>query len=81
MLQLALEDVGGAGSVQLRQQLGVGDEELALLEQFDRARNATFLQRVIGIWKSGVYLQTTIGNLGLIAATLLKKLLAPVGLP
>lgn len=49
-------------------------EGLALLEQFDRARNASFFPRVIGIWKSGIYLQTTIGNLGLIAATLLKKL-------
>ena len=49
-------------------------EGLALLEHFDRARNAAFFPRVIGIWKSGVYLQTTIGNLGLIAATLLKKL-------
>lgn len=49
-------------------------EGLALLEQFDRARNAAFLPRVIGIWRSGVYLQTTIGNLGLIAATVLKKL-------
>ena len=49
-------------------------EGLALLEQFDRARNAAFFPRVIGVWKSGVYLQTTIGNLGLIAATLLKKL-------
>ena len=32
------------------------------------------LPRIIGIRRSGVYLQTTIGNLGLIAATLLKKL-------
>lgn len=49
-------------------------EALAVLEQFDRARNAPLLPRIVGIRKSGVYLQTTIGTLGLIAATLLKKL-------
>lgn len=49
-------------------------EALALLDQFERARNASLFPRIIGIWKSGVYLQTTIGNLGLIAATMLKKL-------
>jgi glycosyltransferase involved in cell wall biosynthesis len=49
-------------------------EALAVLDEFDRARNAWLLPRIIGIRKSGVYLQTTIGNLGLIAATLLKKL-------
>jgi hypothetical protein len=49
-------------------------EALALLEQFDRARNAWLLPRIIGVRKSGVYLQTRIGNLGLIAATLFKKL-------
>jgi glycosyltransferase involved in cell wall biosynthesis len=49
-------------------------DALALLEQFDQARNASLFSRTIGIWKSGVYLQTTIGNLGLIAATLLKRL-------
>jgi glycosyltransferase involved in cell wall biosynthesis len=49
-------------------------EALELLEQFDRSRNASLLPRIIGIRGSGVYLQTTIGNLGLIAATLLKKL-------
>ena len=46
----------------------------------DRTRRAMqaagnwLLPRIIGIRRSGVYLQTTIGNLGLIAATLLKKL-------
>jgi glycosyltransferase involved in cell wall biosynthesis len=49
-------------------------EALAVLDQFERARHAWLLPRIIGIRKSGVYLQTTIGNLGLIAATLFKKL-------
>ena len=49
-------------------------EALALVEQFDRARNASLLPRIAGIRKSGVYLQTTIGNLGLVAAILLKRL-------
>lgn len=49
-------------------------EALLLLEQFDRARNAWFLPRIVGIRRSGVYLQTTIGNLGLVAAILLKRL-------
>jgi glycosyltransferase involved in cell wall biosynthesis len=49
-------------------------EGLALLEQFNNARHAPLFPRVIGIWRSGVYLQTTLGNLGLIAATLFKRL-------
>jgi hypothetical protein len=49
-------------------------EALAVLEQFDRARNASLLPRIAGIRKSGVYLQTSIGTLGLIAATVFKKL-------
>ncbi len=49
-------------------------EALAVLDEFERARHAWLLPRIIGIRKSGVYLQDTIGNLGLIAATLLKKL-------
>jgi hypothetical protein len=49
-------------------------EALAVLEQFEHARHAWLLPRTIGIRKSGGYLQTTIGNLGLIAATLLKRL-------
>jgi hypothetical protein len=49
-------------------------EALAVLDQFEYARHAWLLPRIIGIRKSGVYLQTTIGNLGLIAATLFKKL-------
>jgi glycosyltransferase involved in cell wall biosynthesis len=49
-------------------------EALAVLDEFERARHAWLLPRIVGIHKSGVYLQDTIGNLGLIAATLLKKL-------
>jgi glycosyltransferase involved in cell wall biosynthesis len=49
-------------------------ESLRVLREFEHARNASLLARITGIWRSGVYLHTLLGNLGLIAATLLKKL-------
>lgn len=45
-----------------------------VLNQFIKARNDWLIPRAIGINRSGVYHQTLLGNIGLIAATLLKKL-------
>ena len=44
------------------------------LKTFGLARKRCLAPRIWGIWQSGVYRQTLMGNLGLIAATLLKKL-------
>jgi glycosyltransferase involved in cell wall biosynthesis len=43
-------------------------------EKFSNARNKSLLPRVIGVFSSGVYRQTFLGNIGLIAATLLKRI-------
>jgi glycosyltransferase involved in cell wall biosynthesis len=45
-----------------------------LYERFCTARNSPLLPRIIGILKSGVYRQTFLGNLGLIVATILKRI-------
>ena len=49
-------------------------ENRRILDQFTHARNTWLIPRVIGIKKTKVYHHTFLGNLGLIAATLLKKL-------
>lgn len=51
----------------------VTPENLAVLEQFERARNLGFPERVQGVLRSGVYCHTRLGNLGLAAAAVLKK--------
>lgn len=45
-----------------------------ILDEFERSRNGSMPSRLVGILGSGVYRQTVLGNLGLIAASLLKKL-------
>jgi glycosyltransferase involved in cell wall biosynthesis len=49
-------------------------ENQAVFDLFCEARNRPFTSRQIGFLKSGVYRQTLLGNLGLIAAAFLKKL-------
>lgn len=44
------------------------------LHTFAKARTAPFFARLYGVYQSGVYRQTLSGNLGLIAATLLKRI-------
>jgi hypothetical protein len=44
------------------------------LEEFSRARNRWLIPRIWGVIKSGVYRQTLIGNLGIMLATVLKKI-------
>jgi glycosyltransferase involved in cell wall biosynthesis len=49
-------------------------ENRVILDEFCRARERWLLPRIRGIRKSGVYLQTRMGALGLVIATLLKKI-------
>jgi len=49
-------------------------ENQRILDEFCTARDRWLIPRLFGIWKSGIYRQTLMGNLGLIAATILKKL-------
>lgn len=46
----------------------------AVLQTFATARTATFVARLCGVYKSGVYRQTPSGNLGLILATLFSRI-------
>lgn len=52
----------------------ITEENLVILDQFSRARNAGLLSRVQGVLASGVYTQTLSGNMSLAAAALLKKI-------
>ena len=44
------------------------------LERFAKARNCSLFPRLWGLARSGVYRQTLLGNLGLMAASIFKKL-------
>ncbi len=44
------------------------------LDRFTLARNQRLIPRLIGLRRSGIYRQTLLGNLGLIAAALFKKI-------
>lgn len=50
------------------------EEHRATLACFKHARKQTLFRRVLGFWSAGLYRQTLMGNLGLILATLLKKI-------
>lgn len=45
-----------------------------LLQQFSSAREKSLLPRMVGLKRSGIYRQTTLGDLGLIFAALFNKL-------
>lgn len=49
-------------------------ENRQLLDQFSEARQRWLLPRLIGLKRSGIYRQTMLGNMGLVAAALFKKL-------
>ena len=49
-------------------------ENILILDQFIKARNSSLLPRLIGLKKSGIYRQTLLGNLGLIAAAIFNKI-------
>lgn len=46
----------------------------AVLDQLASARNLWLLPRLIGLKKAGIYRQTLLGNIGLIAAAVFKKI-------
>jgi glycosyltransferase involved in cell wall biosynthesis len=46
----------------------------SVLDDFDRSRHGTLWSRISGLWLAGVYRQTILGNLGLVAAAVLRKL-------
>lgn len=48
-------------------------ESQETLEEFARARNGRLLSRLYGLWQSGVYRQTALSNLALVAASILRK--------
>lgn len=49
-------------------------ENQQILDQFIKARNLGLLPRLIGLKRCGIYRQTLLGNLGLIAGALFKKI-------
>jgi len=49
-------------------------ENLETFNKFASARNKSLFTRLIGIRKSGVYRQTTFGNMGLLVAAILNKI-------
>ena len=50
------------------------EENQRILDDFRAARDQPFPRRLLHLWRTGVYAQSTWGKLGLIAAALLKKL-------
>ncbi len=52
----------------------LSQEHRVKLDQFKAARNQSLLPRILGFKRAGLYRQTVVGNLGLILATLLKKI-------
>jgi glycosyltransferase involved in cell wall biosynthesis len=59
--------------VLLKNRAMLSAENLQILERFSAARDASLLPRLLGMWRSGVYAQSSWGNLGLITLTFLKK--------
>jgi hypothetical protein len=49
-------------------------ENQEILDRFAAARNRWLLPRLIGLKRSGIYRQTLLGNLGLVAAAIFKKI-------
>jgi glycosyltransferase involved in cell wall biosynthesis len=49
-------------------------ENLEILDQFAAARNRWLLPRLVGLKRAGIYRQTLLGNLGLIAAAIFNKI-------
>ncbi len=49
-------------------------ENQRILDEFCKAREQRLFGRITGMMRSGVYRQTLLGNLGLVAATVLKKI-------
>ncbi|SEJ41474.1 glycosyltransferase family 2 protein [Achromobacter sp. NFACC18-2] len=49
-------------------------DNLSTFERFTSARKRSLIPRVFGIWRSGIYRQTPLGNLGLLIAAILNRI-------
>lgn len=49
-------------------------ENKVALDKFTKARKSSFFKRLVGLKHSGIHRQTLLGNIGLIAASILKKI-------
>lgn len=49
-------------------------ENKLLMNEFSKARKSCFINRLIGLKRSGIYRQTILGNIGLIAAGIFRKI-------
>jgi len=52
----------------------LNEKNRAILEQFENARNNSFFSRIMGLWKIKIFRQTSLEQLGLIIAIILKKI-------
>ncbi|CUJ56174.1 glycosyltransferase family 2 protein [Achromobacter xylosoxidans] len=52
----------------------MSEEARSVFAQFKDARSRSAINRALGVWRSGVYRQTTLGNMGLLAAALFNKI-------
>lgn len=52
----------------------ISEKNRYILDEFQRSRDKNLFHRLLGIHRAGLYAQTNWGNIGLIAATLLKKI-------
>jgi glycosyltransferase involved in cell wall biosynthesis len=50
------------------------DENRSVLDGFAASRNGSMLQRAWGLWDSGLYRQTVVGNVALVLGSLLRKI-------
>jgi glycosyltransferase involved in cell wall biosynthesis len=50
------------------------EENRTILDEFAKSRDGRLSTRLAGLWDCGVYRQTLLGNMGLIAASLLRKI-------
>ena len=51
----------------------IASDSLNTLSHFEKAREMSFIQRILEVKRSGVYRQTLLGNLGLLFAVAFKK--------
>ena len=52
----------------------IAPQNRATLELFAKARTASLFKRLYYLKQSGIYRQTLLGNIGLIVATILKRI-------
>jgi glycosyltransferase involved in cell wall biosynthesis len=52
----------------------LSQDNLHTFDRFTSARQRSLIPRVFGIWRCGIYRQTRLGNLGLLAAAILNRI-------